>query len=325
VDAVGDLPVYTPMAAVLGQLPPLAEDEQWAYEMKWDGVRALGYVSGGRLRLVSRNAKDVTVAYPELGGLARQLGGRDGVLDGEIVAFDEGRPSFRALQNRMHQRNPAKIDRLMQTVPVTYLLFDMLHLDDQALIDFSYLQRRELLGDLGLSGPRWDTPAYFVGGGADAVAQSQALGLEGVLAKRVDSPYRPGRRVGFWVKVKNIRTQEVVICGWKPGEGRRADMIGSLVLGINDDNGLQFAGGVGTGFTEPMLRELAEMLHPLERPTHPYAQDPPRAETRDTRWVQPRLVGEVAYSERTAGHHLRHPSWRGLRYDKQPHEVVWET
>lgn len=322
--AVGDLPVYAPMAAAVGQLPPLTEDDRWAYEMKWDGVRALDYISGGRLRLVSRNAKDITIAYPELAGLAGQLGGREGVLDGEIVALEEGRPSFRALQNRMHQRNMAKIDRLSQAVPVTYLLFDVLHMDDQALVDQPYVQRRDLLASLGLSGPRWDTPPHYVGGGAEAVAQSQALGLEGVTAKRLDSPYRPGRRVGFWIKIKNIRTQEVVICGWKPGEGRRANMIGSLVLGINDPEGLRFAGGVGTGFTEPMLRELARLLKPLERATHPFVQDPPRAQTSDAHWVRPRLVGEVAYAERTQSRHLRHPSWRGLRYDKQPHEVKWE-
>lgn len=321
---MGRLPVYAPMTAVPGELPPDRDDARWAYEMKWDGVRAVGYVLAGRLRLMSRTGRDVSPAYPELAGLAGQLADRDCVLDGEIVALREGRPSFHALQDRMHQRNASRIRELVRTTPVTYLLFDVLHLDGEPLVELPYVSRREILDGLALAGPRWDSPPYYLGGGPRAVAESLRLQLEGVVAKRLDSPYRPGRRAAWWIKIKNFRAQEVVICGWRPGGGRRANLIGSLLLGVSTPAGLRFAGGVGTGFTDRMLRELADLLAPLERPGHPFTADPPRAQTRDAHWVEPRLVGEVAYAERTGDGHLRHPSWRGLRPDKRPQEVTWD-
>ncbi|HEY6739069.1 MAG TPA: non-homologous end-joining DNA ligase [Actinopolymorphaceae bacterium] len=311
------------MLATLGDLPPPAEDDRWAYEMKWDGVRAICYVEGGEIRLVSRNDKDITVAYPELTPLADEIAGDRSVLDGEIVAFDQdGRPSFERLQPRMHQRQPARIQRLSREVPVSYLLFDLLELDGEPLIDRPYEERREVLLGLELAGDRWATPPHGRGDGAYHLRKSQELGLEGVVAKRLGSPYRPGRRVTFWTKVKNIRAQEVVIAGWKPGSGRRSDMIGSLVLAVPEGDHLEYVGNVGTGFTERILHDLAEELAPLAREESPFPRWLP--EFRDVRWVEPVLVGEVVYAERTRENRLRHPSWRGLRPDKSPREVDWE-
>ncbi|MEZ0076196.1 non-homologous end-joining DNA ligase [Planotetraspora sp. GP83] len=317
------LPVYSPMLAQPGTMPE--PDEWYAHEMKWDGVRALAYIEGGRLRLISRNAKDITAAYPETLGLARAVGGHDLVLDGEIVAFDErGRPSFEALQPRMHQRHEVKIAQLMTTVPVTFLLFDVLHVNAASSIAMPYTARRGLLEQLVERGAHWDVPPYYRDGGAHALAESRRLGFEGVVAKRLTSPYRPGRRSPDWVKVKNFRTQEVVVGGWKPGEGRRRGVIGSLLVGVYDQGRFRYAGSVGTGFTQATLRDLAERLAPLERDTPPYDEGPPREEARGAHWVEPVLVGEVQYAEWTGEHRLRHPSWRGIREDKDPEEVTRE-
>jgi bifunctional non-homologous end joining protein LigD len=322
---MGGLPPYAPMLAQLGTMPE--PDDDYAHEMKWDGVRALAYVEGGRLRLISRNAKDITAAYPETRGLADAVGGNDVVLDGEIVAFDErGRPSFEALQPRMHQRQKARIAQLVAAVPVTYLLFDVLHVNTAPAIAMPYSARRGLLDEIVQQGAHWDIPPYFQDAGAGVLAESRRLGLEGVVAKRLTSPYRPGRRSSDWVKVKNFRTQEVVVCGWKAGEGRRGGMIGSLLLGVHDQAGrLLYAGSVGIGFTQATLRGLAGRLAPLARATSPYDEGPPREEARGAYWVEPVLVGEVQYAEWIGEHRLRHPSWRGLREDKDAGEVVREA
>ncbi|MDF5754179.1 non-homologous end-joining DNA ligase [Spongiactinospora sp. TRM90649] len=321
------LPLYAPMMAVLGALPPAGD--RWAFEMKWDGVRALAYVEGGAVRLVSRSAKDITVAYPELHMLGGAVGGRDLVLDGEIVAFDEDdRPSFEALQPRMHQRRPARIAELVNAVPVTYLLFDVLHVGTEAVVGRPYTERRELLEEIVTPGARWQVPVWFSGRGSgeQAVDLSRQWRLEGVVAKRLDSPYRVGRRSAEWTKVKNLRTQEVVIGGWKPGAGRRAGTIGSLLLGVRDATGhLLFAGHVGTGFTEAALRDLAARLAPLTREDSPFDGPVPREHAREARWVEPMLVGEVRFGEWTGDGMMRHPSWRGLRSDKDPADVRREN
>ncbi|MGW4474936.1 non-homologous end-joining DNA ligase [Nonomuraea sp. NPDC004354] len=313
------LPPYQPMFAKAGSLPVAGD---WGYEMKWDGVRAVAYVEDRAVRLVSRNGKDVTVAYPELRMLGGAVGGHDLVLDGEIVAFDAaGRPSFAALQPRMHQRHPAKIAELVRSVPVTFMLFDLLHINAVSVVGLPYTQRREVLEETVTPGARWQVPVWFHGAGQDAVAASKSLGLEGVVAKRLGSPYRPGQRSADWTKVKNFATLEVVICGWKPGEGRRAGTIGSLLLGVHDAEGrLVFAGHVGTGFTDRMLADLEARLRPLERPDPPVAGVPPE-HARGAHWVEAALVGEVRYAEWTPDGRVRHPSWRGLREDKRPEEV----
>jgi bifunctional non-homologous end joining protein LigD len=300
----------------------VAEEDDWAYEMNWDGVRAVVYVDGGRARATSRNDRDITVSYPELRALGAALGTTQVVLDGELVAFDQdGRPSFGTLQQRMHVADGAAARRLSARVPVVYVIFDVLHLEGRSLLREPYDTRRELLDTLELGGPSWQVSPVFSGPGRDVLAASRTQGMEGVVAKRHASTYEPGKRSQAWRKVKHVRTQEVIIGGWRPGNGRRAGRIGSLMLGIPDDGGLRYVGQVGTGFTEALLADLGARLARLERKSSPFAAALPSAVRRDARWVTPKLVGEVAFTEWTSDGLLRHPSWRGLRPDKSPDEV----
>ena len=319
-------PAPLPMlAAASGDLPE--DDAAWGYEFKWDGVRAVAAVRGGELALTSRKGTDITVRYPELGRLPDALAGHDAVVDGEIVAMDDqGRPDFGALQNRMHRTGP-EVARLAAAKPVTYLVFDLLSWDGEDLLAVPYAQRRARLDALGIAGHRWVATPWFEGNGsgvgADVLAASQENGLEGVVAKRLDSVYRPGVRGPDWRKVKNFRTQSVVVGGWRPGQGRRAGGIGSLLFGVPDDEGrLVYAGHVGTGFRDQDLAELKRML--TSRTTSPFEGTLPREVTRDAHWVEPDLVGEVAYAVWTAEGRLRHPSWRGVREDLEPDDVVME-
>ncbi|HSF26640.1 MAG TPA: non-homologous end-joining DNA ligase [Actinomycetes bacterium] len=313
-----------PMLATPGELPS-GPDDAWAFEMKWDGVRAVTYVDAGSVRVLTRNDREVRATYPELAGLGDVLGDHAVVLDGEIVALDEaGRPSFGVLQQRMHVQRPGR--SLLETVPVVYLVFDLLWVDGRSLLDAPYADRRQALEALGLTGPHWQTPPAFPGDGQAASAASREQGLEGVLAKRVGSTYQPGRRSRDWVKVKHIRTQEVVVGGWLPGQGWRSDTIGALLLGVPDPDGrLVYAGRVGTGFTQSMLDDLLARLGRLAQKSSPYADALPAADARQARWVAPEIVGEVAFSEWTRDGRLRHPRWRGLRTDKAPKDVRRES
>lgn len=311
------------MLATPGDLPPAAQDGRWGYEFKWDGVRAVAAVHDGALTLWARSGTDISVRYPELARLPDALAGHDAVLDGEVVALDDrGRPDFGALQTRMHRTGP-EVRRLAAAAPVTYLVFDLLAWDGEDLLHAPYAERRRRLDALGPGGHRWVTTPWFRGGGADVHAASRENGLEGVVAKRLDSPYRPGSRGPEWLKVKNVRTQSVVVGGWRPGLGRRAGGVGSLLVGVHDDAGrLVYAGHVGTGFTAQALRDLAELFTP--RPTCPFEGRLAREVIRDARWVEPDLVGEVAFAVWTADGRLRHPSWRGLRDDIAAEDVVEE-
>jgi bifunctional non-homologous end joining protein LigD len=314
-----------PMLATLGALPAKAEDDSWAYEMKWDGVRALCRVDGGRIRLVSRNGAEMSAAYPELRGLGEALGTTQVLLDGEIVSFDpSGRPNFGRLQKRMHVGRSAEASRLATAEPVVYLIFDVLHLDGRSTMALPYSQRRSILEGLDLAGPAWQVSPAFDGDGAKALQASQEQQLEGVLAKRRDSVYVPGARSRDWLKIKNIRAQEVVIGGWREGAGRRAGTIGALLLGIPDREGLAYVGKVGTGFTDAMLADLTSKLSRLSRQSSPFV-DVPRPDAKDAHWVTPRLVGEVAFTEWTTDGRLRHPAWRGLRDDKTADQVRRES
>ena len=323
-DALEPLPEHLrPMLATAGPLP--RPDAGWGFEFKWDGVRALASVDGGRLRLHSRNDRDVTVSYPELRPMGEALGARPTLLDGEIVALDEdGRPSFSALQERMHVAEAGRARRLASRTPVAYFAFDVLHLDGRPTMAAPYEERRGLLESLGLAGDHWQTPPWFEGGGEHVLAAAVDSRLEGVVAKRLGSPYQPGRRGGDWVKVKHARTQEVVVIGWTPGEGRRSGRLGALLVAVPRQGTLQYAGKVGTGFSDATLDDLAGRLLPLERPEAPVPGPLPRAQVAGARWVDPVMVGEVTFGEWTPQLRLRHPSWRGLRPDKAPSEVVVE-
>ncbi len=315
-----------PMLATLGSLPPASQDGQWAFEVKWDGVRAICEIDGGRIALWSRNDRDMTVSYPEVRGLGAQLGTTQAVLDGEIAVVDKDeRSSFSRLQRRMHVASASEARRLADEDPVVYLIFDLLYLDGRWLLELPYADRRQLLGGLELEGAHWRTPPVLRGGGAAALRASQQHGQEGIIAKRRSSHYLLGRRSPDWVKIKNIRTQEVVVGGWRPGQGRRDGTIGSLLLGLPSEDGLRYIGNVGTGFTEDALADLMTRLRKLSRRTSPFADAVPNVIAREAHWVSPRLVGEVRFTEWTGDGRLRHPAWRGLRPDKQVSEVRLES
>jgi bifunctional non-homologous end joining protein LigD len=298
-----------PMLARPGKLP--REDEGWAFEIKWDGVRAIAFSQPGRLRLQARSGTDITVRYPELSKLNRALSSHGAILDGEIVAFGpDGRPSFGTLQRRMHVTSESSARRLAKAAPVTYVIFDLLWLDGHSLMASTYEERRARLADLALDGERWQTPQHVVGNGKQVLALSAEQGLEGVIAKRLDCAYEPGRRSSSWIKVKNVQREEFVIAGWLPGEGRRRDRIGALLLGTRADGTLRYVGRVGTGFTEDELDRLAALLGPLEIPGSPFEDGP--SPPKGAIFAEPRHHASVEFLEWTRDRVLRAPSYKGL-------------
>jgi bifunctional non-homologous end joining protein LigD len=312
-----------PMLASPGTLPD--DESDWAYEFKWDGVRALARVEGGRLRLHSRKGNDITVTYPELRWLGEELGSTQVWLDGEIVALQDGRPSFPALQQRMHVQNDRQARSLANSVPVTYLVFDVLFLDGKSCVELPFAERRELLEGLGLHGPNWLVSPSYTGDGAAVVETARDQQLEGVIAKRLSSRYYPGRRTADWVKITEVLTLEVLIGGWRPGEGRRTGSIGSLMLGVPTDAGLRYVGQVGTGFTDEVLAALHDRLKSLVRKENPFVNEVPRERAKGATWVSPELVGEVEFRNWTPDGRLRAPSWRGLRSDKDAADLEPEA
>jgi len=303
---------------------PHLDPADWAFEMKWDGIRALATVRGGAVTLRSRNDNDLTDQYPELQELG-QRAGVDGVYDGEIVALDEhGRPSFQLLQNRMGLSRKREVDGARAGTPVRLLLFDVLEADGHDLTRLGYDARRQALQTVVEAGGAIEVPPAEDGDLDAAVRASRERGLEGVVAKKRSSRYAEGRRSEAWVKIKHHATQEVVVGGWRPGAGRRAGGVGSLLLGVPGPDGLEYVGKVGTGFRDRDLDEIGEVLGTLEREASPFL-DVPRPDARDARWVAPERVGEVEFAEWTGDGRLRHPSWRGWRPDKSPEDVVRET
>jgi bifunctional non-homologous end joining protein LigD len=317
-----------PMLATPGEIDRLG-DGDWRLEGKWDGIRAIAEVDHGRLRVHSRAGNDVTALYHELSELADELAEHAVVLDGEIVALaDNGAPSFERLQRRMGVTRPRDVRAAAAEVPARYYVFDLLYVDGVSLLRKSYDDRRRLLEALHIDTEHCEVPERLTGSPADALAKSRRRNLEGIVAKRADSTYQPGRRSGAWIKVKLWATQDVVVVGWRPGRGRREGGIGSLLLALPGGDGaadggrsrdgdapLVYAGRVGTGFTDAMLDRLLERLKPLRRKTSPVADSVSGPDARDVVWVTPSLVGEVSYSEITRDGRLRQPAWRGLRED----------
>ena len=323
------------MARPADRLP--RDEKNWSFEVKWDGVRAIAYVQPGRLRLESRNLNEITDAYPEVRGLIGALGMHEAVLDGEIVAFDYSdpahpRPSFERLQRRMHVTAPASVRRLAASMPVIYAIFDLLYLDGRSLMDLPYRERRARLESLALTGTAWRVPAAQPGEGKLLLEATAKQGLEGVVAKRLDSRYEPGRRTGNWLKIKHTLRQELVIGGWIPGVGRRTNRIGALLMGYYENGQFRYAGRVGTGFTEKRLDELYRKLEPLRRDTSPFdraGKGGGRAGgsriPKEAVFVEPELVAEIELREWTAERIMRAPSFKGLRDDKSPRDVRIEV
>jgi bifunctional non-homologous end joining protein LigD len=323
----------------------------WVYELKWDGMRAIvevglgeGAEPGGQpiVQIWSANGLDATVAYPELANLATAFAGLDVVLDGEIVALDDaGIPSFERLQHRMHVASPVDAAERAAEVPVALVLFDVLQVGGRSTLELPWRDRRALLESLAddlpagvrLAGTFTDGRALF-----DAAGRQ---GMEGVIAKRVDSIYRPGKRTTDWVKVKVQRSQELVIGGWALGKGERAGTLGALLVGYHEPDPadpdpdpadpadpdrwrLHYAGRVGTGFTSATLDQMRERLRGLATTVCPFDPPPPRDRTRDASWVRPELVAQIGFGNWTAEGILRHPVYLGLRTDKDPRRVVRE-
>jgi len=312
---------YLPMLAELGSERELPGGEDLAVEMKWDGVRVIAYVQDGSTRLMSRNNLDITPTYPEFAGLAEHLGGHDAVLDGEVIAVDRhGYPNFGLLQQRMRLSRPADVSRARRSVPVRYVLFDILALDGEDLSERPYRERRRALEETVSPTAEVLVPPQLELGVAEGLEQARELHLEGIVVKDRGERYFPGRRSRAWTKIKLHRTQEVIVGGWRPGQGRRSGGIGSLLLGVPDGERLCYVGRVGTGFGEDALAELERLTRRLARKTSPLS-GVPTADARDAHWIAPVLVGEVQYAERTTDGRLRQASWRGLRPDKSPEQV----
>lgn len=316
-----------PMTAFASPMPD--KPDQYAFEYKWDGLRALLYFHASRLLLETRNLLDVTAQYPELAALARALASHRAVLDGEIVALDDhAHPSFELLQRRMHLTRPADIRQRMADAPVYYMIFDLLHLDGYSTRLLPYTDRRLLLDSLQLDGPHWTVPAFHAGQGTALLKATRNQGLEGIVAKRLDSPYR-STRSRDWLKIKLLLRQEFVIGGFTPAKGHDLRELGALLLGVYDPPTgrasapakLHFAGAVGTGFTHCQGRDMIALLTTMKRASSPFAQGRIRP---DAIYVHPELVAEVAFAEWTSQGILRQPSFKGLREDKDPREVIRE-
>ncbi|WP_225214456.1 non-homologous end-joining DNA ligase [Cellulomonas avistercoris] len=288
----------------------LPHGRDWVFEVKWDGVRVLADVRDGALRLTSRNERDVTPAYPELGGLAA-LG--DVLLDGEVVLMDGGRPSFSALAERMHVREARRAQALAAARPVTYLVFDVLRHDGRDLTGVPLEARRAVLDALVLPEHVQTSPWYD--DGDDLWRVTAAHGLEGVVAKRRGAPYRPGRRSPDWVKAAHRRTRTALVGGWRP-ESTGTGRLGALLLGAPDeDGGLRYLGRAGSGLGGGAARVMRDLLAAHERDTCPFVDDVPAVDARGAVWCEPVVVVEVLYLLRTPSGRLRQPVVRGARTD----------
>ena len=313
------LPVFSPMLAVSGSALP-ANGKEWGFEYKWDGVRALFYHNPGAIRILARSGNVITESYPELEALGRLLKKHRVVLDGEVVALDERhRPSFAKLQRRMHVRHPSAT--LMADTPVFFVVFDVLYLDGKTLVDEAYSDRRKRLEGLELAGDFSGIGPSQVDRGKVMMKTAAERGLEGVVAKKLDSKYLPGVRSPNWLKLKVIQRQEFVVGGWTPQDGSPG-RVGSLLLGYYDQGQLRFAGRIGTGFSDEEHRRLAKIFKRFESKSNAF--DDPVSRMKGTIFLQPELVAEVEYRRWPDGGMVQHGVYKGLRDDKDALKVVKE-
>ncbi len=316
-------PRLEPMLATL--TPDAFDDADWGFEPKWDGIRAIA-VCDDTTRLISRNDHDITVAYPELHKLHDHVVALGAILDGEIVAFHDGIPSFQKLQQRMHLRDEQQIEQMARRIPVAYMIFDLLYLDGRDLTGRPVEERRRILEDTIVPTESIQISPMTKGEGVALFQAAKQQGLEGIMAKRLSSTYRPGARSRDWLKVKVTFDADVVIVGWTEGEGRRQGSIGSLVMAVYDDAGeLRFVGNVGTGFDQRALADASDRLEALDETETPF--DPEalrsRSELRGAHWVTPSLVARVEHRQLTSAGRLRAPSFQGFREDKDPEECTY--
>lgn len=316
-------PAPDPMLAAANGEP--FDDPGWAFEPKWDGLRAIALCQD-QTKLISRNRNDVTAAYPELHKLHERLVAMDAMVDGEIVCFEAGRPSFEQLQSRMHVRDPRQIERLAKTLPVTYIAFDLLYLDGRNLVRSPFEERRALLEEIAVASQVFQVSPSIRGTGIALFEAARAQRLEGIVAKRASSPYEVGRRSGHWRKIKAVFDCDVVIGGWSAGKGRRSGGLGALLMGAYANDELRFVGEVGTGFDDPTLSWLLSELQRRRVERSPFdpasMQDVPR-EVRHAHWVRPELVATVEFRELTSAGKLRAGSFKGLRTDKPPQACTY--
>jgi len=307
-----DVPMR-PMLASRGTEVPTGPE--WVHEVKWDGMRVLVEVAPTSFVVHSRNENDVTVGFPELRGLVSvaRAGGHSMLLDGEVIAFAAGIPTFSAIADRMHVRDPRRAEALSRTKPVTLVLFDLLRLDGDDLTRRPWKERLATLESLGLNGPHWQvTPTYDDGRTLlDATAEK---GLEGVVSKKRTSRYYPGRRSTDWLKFPHRDTTSYVVGGWRY-ETDSSTRLGAVLVGEPTAEGLLFRGRVGSGIAGREGRRLQTMLEPLRTGHSPFAVTVPRVDARGAVWVRPELVVDVASLGVTTGGRLRQPSYLGVRTD----------
>ena len=301
------------MLATRGTTVPTGPE--WLHEVKWDGMRVLVEVTDGRLRIWSRNENDVTVSFPELHDLARTVG-HDVLLDGEVVAFADGIPSFGALADRMHVSSARRAAVLAQSNPVTLLVFDLLSIDGSDLTGLPLIERRERLEGLGLADVHWQVPPAYDDGAMLMQATAQQ-GLEGVVSKKRSSRYAPGRRTTDWLKFPHRDTTSYVVGGWRP-ETEAMTRLGAVLVGEVTSDGLRYRGRVGSGIAGKAGQRLLDLLGPLESEESPFCDGVPKVDAQGTRWVRPEVVVDVAALGITSAGRLRQPSFIGVRKDLTP-------
>lgn len=314
-----------PMKAAPGDMPSRAEG--WGYEIKWDGMRIVSFIDSDGVRLQSANLKDATNSFPELASLAELLGGMDSiVLDGEVVAIgDDGVPSFSLLQQRMHVSDQNEALRRAADVPVSYAIFDLLHLDGHDTMGLPLRDRRRLLASLVEPGSHWRLTEMHEDDPGNLLATVTERGLEGLVAKQLGSTYVEGKRSRVWRKVKPRYRQEFVVGGWTEGREGLAGTVGSLLLGVMVDGVLRHCGSVGSGLNARSRTEWLARLTAGELDETPFDAPVPQTMGRRFRWSEPLYVVEVAFGEWTPEWNLRHPVYLGIRSDKDPSEVIRET